>query len=206
MELLHSHLQGGTLYKLRRATTIGDKLRPAGAPVTISELNPSKVGSWITNRVILLASKEDVERWEAERAATEAAEGKAKKADLEVAPGVGGVEGLDPIIGEPDSYIQHISRGWFHVFHHVYGGKVRGQEKAQARLDLLKAGGDVQEGQAGLLAGAAAHAGNGSGVPGEHPEARPLVTEGGEGPGAAGAGSAQRAPADADDFETILTT
>ncbi len=223
MEASEVHFrQGIPRYKARRALTL-HKRHEAGEPININEVPAHKLRSWIDNRVIELMSDREFAEWEARQAAeaeaTKVEEKTAKppKAERQAADGQfgpGGVEGADPIIGEPESYIQHLGRGWHNVYHKGPLGeekrdKVRGAEKAQAALDDLRAVYGVAKGQ-GVLADQPPSDGERANGPGVD-SAPGAVSDGPLGrPGAAGAepleGGAPGPDGDPEFFEQFADT
>lgn len=217
----------GTLYKVRRITTIGEDRFEAGDPISRDKIPVDKFQRWFEQRVIVHASPEDIAAWKAKAEAETAKPKKAKakaagipenarahevdgktvyvvpkaEGDAAGASGEGGFAGGDPIVGTPESYIQHKGRGWHTVFHHGAIETVRGQEAAQAMLDQMRAA-HVEGQDSGTMPASGANGGEAvRGSQGEGAAAGALVNGGGgsiaagpsgEGQGQAGGGFAEQ--------------
>jgi hypothetical protein len=180
----------GLSFKARRQFTLNGHTYERGDEVPLAVIPPNKFEVWRSSRLIVpnvdrprsvaaqsaLAMQEAGDRTTAmiHGEAAAAANGGAKwmppggeKAEKAAEPGRDGIPGGEAIQGEPGSYIQHVGRGWFVVYHEgAEPVKVRGAGPASDKLRELR--GEAGEGKGVTILGGGG-GDESSGAPGETP-------------------------------------
>jgi hypothetical protein len=163
-DLINAGTGAGLRYKARRLLTIDGTTYQPGEGVPIWAIPPEKLDRWVETRTIVIDRVKPAAEATAMSGPGEVnppAEGKAAKPAKEAAaPCPGGIPGGEAIEGERDSYIQHIGRGWYAIYHLGQTGKERTAAKAGEKLREMR-------GPSWAGVGASILDGNGGGGDGE---------------------------------------